>query len=623
VTIPARILELVGLPGAGKTTAGPAVIEHLRERGFEPVTVHEAIEAAVGRSTRGRLLRVVGVRPPFRRRARVLLIDAPTALALPFVAPRLAAELVAALWRLPVGWGHRAAIAGRTLRVVAAHRFVATRVRAGEVVVVDEGPVHRVVNLYAWRRTTPTGPIRRYLDAIPLPDAVLEVRVPSAEAARRLTARAAGPPQRLRGADEARVRRFVDGADAALGVARAHLESRIAWTMLSGAESSGAGIAQRLDELGFVGSGAADSDCRSTPVYRPLLGVTVRRPGRGGADRRRPMDGAAIPPVVRDAWRLEPSRVEAIGAGGRSDSFLVDRISGGRVVVKRYKAGLDPAAVESEHLVLRALEARAFPAPRLVPAADGALVVCDEDGRRWAAFEVIRGSPLHARIGLPGERSRSAFQAGRALGALHAALADVETPHQPDTGFRSMTGPRVRGIDWYLDRLAADGSPTEAASVASALPWARDRLGALDAELAGGDAPRGLIHGDYGPYNLLVRRGEPIVVIDFELARLDWLLTDLATAVPRFAAGRLGFADGAARSFVEGYRSCHRLADDALRSLPDVASFLALRRVAVAWDRYVESGDGAWLSEAAQKLGLARAIADGRHGLGRLAESAR
>lgn len=617
-----RVLELVGLPGAGKTTAAPFVIEHLRERGFEALTVRQAMDAAVARSTRGRLLQVVGVGPPYRRRALVLLVDGPTAFALPLVAPRLTAALVDALWRLPVGWGHRAAIAGRALRAVAAYRFVAPRLRAGEVVVVDEGPVHRVVNLYAWRPATPVQPIRRYLNAAPLPDAVLEVRVPSGEAARRLPARATGLPERLRGADDGRVLRFVERADAALAVARAHLATRTAWVTLSGTSGSDSDIAQRLDELGFASFDAGIAS-RSSPIYRPLLGVTVGRPGRGSADRRRRIDGMAVPTVVRDAWDLDPFRAETLGAGGRSDSVLVSRFGGERLVVKRYKAGVDPAAVESEHFVLRALKERAFPAPRVVPAGDGTLVVCDGDGRRWAAFEVIGGRPLHARMGLPGDRSRSAFLAGQTLGALHAALAGVETPHQPDIGFRSMTGPRVREIDWYLEGLAADGASGDSASIVLALPWARDRLATLDTRLVVAAPARGLIHGDYGPYNLLVQRGRPIVVIDFELARLDWLLTDLASAIPRFAVGRLGFSDGAACSFLEGYRSRHRLADDALRTLPEVASFLALRRVAVAWRRYLESGSAAWLTEATEKLGVARSIADGRHGLVRLAETAR
>jgi Ser/Thr protein kinase RdoA (MazF antagonist) len=619
VTDDARVLELVGLPGAGKTTTAPLVIAELRARGFRALTVHQAVDAGLARSTRGRLLRIVGVRPPYRRRTRMLLVDAPATIALPVVAPRLAAALVDALWRLPLGLGHRAAIAGRALRVVAAHRFLETRLRAGEVVVADEGPVHRVVNLYAWRASTPVKPIRHYLDAAPLPGAVLEVHVPSDEAIRRLPGREGGLPERLRGADEARVRGFVDRADAVLAAARSHLVTRRPWASLSGTGPGEAEVATGLDELGFTPRRAAGAT-GSTPRYRPLLGVSLDRPGRGAADRRRRIDGTVIPEVVREAWRLDPFGPQALGAGGRSDSILASRVTGGRLVVKRYKAGVDPAAVESEQHVLRALEARAFPAPRLVPAADGSLVVCDGEGRRWAAFELLAGRPLHALIGLPGHRRRSAFVAGETLGALHAALAGVESPHQPETGFRSTIGPRVRGIDWYLERMALEGS-APAASPAPDLSWARDRLAVLDARLAGLDPARGLIHGDYGPYNLLVQRGAPIVVIDFELARLDWLLTDLATAVPRFAAGRRGFSDAAAAAFIEGYRRRHPLADDELRGLPDVASFLALRRAAVAWSRHVDAGGGGWLAEAAEKVAVAHAIADGRHGLARLAET--
>ena len=621
MTAPARVLELVGLPGAGKTTTAPLVIEELRGRGFAPLTVSEAIDAAVARSTRGRLLRILGVRPPYRRRTRALLVEAPAALALPIVAPRLALALIDALRRLPVPAGHRAAIARRALRVVAAQRFVRPRLRAGEAVVIDEGPVHRVVNLYAWRPSTPAGSIRGYLDAAPLPDAVLEVRVPTAEAVARLRAREAGLPERLRGADDARLRRFVERADAALAASREHLAARVAWTTLSSADGEG-DIGRALDELGFTRADVSGGPLAS-PHYRPLLGVSIGRPGRRDADRRRPVDGMAIPTVARDAWALDPSRAHAVGRGGRSDTVLVTSAVAGRVIVKRYKASVDPQSVDSEHLVLEALAAHAFPAPRPVPAADGSLVVCDGEGRRWAAFEVIDGRPLHALVGLPGDRGRSAFLAGATLGALHTALAGIETPYQPETGFRSMTGPRVREIGSYLDLLALEGAPDGAASTARSRSWARARLAALDAGLAADDPARGLIHGDYGPYNLLVRRGARVAVIDFELARLDWLVTDLATAIPRFAAGRLRFSNGAARAFVDGYRSRHALPDGELAAIPDVASFLALRRAAVAWGRHVESGEHAWRAEAIEKLDLAQAIADGHHGLVRLVGAAR
>jgi homoserine kinase type II len=612
------MLELVGVPGAGKTTVAPLVVGQLRDRGLVPITVPHAIDAALARSTRGRMLRAVGVRPPYRRRARVLLVDAPSAVSLPFVAPRLAAALAGALLRLPVGWGHRVSIGGRAIRVVAAHRFLRSRLRPGEVAVADEGPVHRVVNLYAWRRSTAVEAIRRYLDSAPLPDAVLEITVPGDEATRRLRARESGLPDRLRGADDARVRQFAERADASIAVAREHLAARTAWATLSGTDRSDADVARRLDELGFVPSRGGRAD-PSSPVYRPLLGVALPRPGRGAADRRRPIDPGAIPAVVRDGWGLSASGAEAIGRGGRSDSLLVERAAGGRLVLKRYKASVDPAAVDCEQLVLRTLQDRGFPAPRLVPAATGELVVCDADGRRWAAFEVIDGRPLHARMGLPGDRRRSARLGGRALGALHAALAGIDPPDGPETGFRSMTGPRVREIGWYLDRLTDDGR----ASDTPPLSWAREMLAAIDDRLGRVDLARGVIHGDYGPYNLLVRPGRPVAVIDFELTRLDWLLTDLATATPRFAAGRLGFSDSAARAFIEGYRSRHPLDDAELRALPDVASFLALRRAAVAWSRHLESGEPRWLAETNEKLALARAFADGRHGLVRLAQVAR
>jgi Ser/Thr protein kinase RdoA (MazF antagonist) len=621
VTPVGHILELVGPPGAGKSTAAPVVMQRLRDRGFHPMTVDGAIEAALDRSLRGRAVRFAGIRRPYRRRVRALLVDVPGIASLPLVAPRLIGVLAGALVALPVSGGHRTAIALRVLRVVAAHRYLRSRLRPGEVVVADEGPVHRVVNLYAWRHATPEASIRRYLESAPLGDAVLELEASSAVATGRLRSRAGGLPERLRGTDDVRLRRFVDSAAAALTVARHHLEPRVRWVTVATERLSATAIAESLEALGFADPLGPSPACRSTPPYRPRGGMTVRRPGRAGAARPRRVDAATVPADVRDAWQLDTRLVLGLGAGGRSASLLVETAAGKRVVVKRYKQSMGTEAIRTEHDVLTSLAQHSFPAPRLVPSLDGSTLVCDEGGGRFAAFEYLDGYvPMHTRLSLPGDRPRAAFDGGQALGALHRTLADMATPYRPDTGFGSLSGPRVRGLDWHLERLVAHQPPRQADPVAKALPWVRERLAALDATLSEASPTRGLIHGDYGPYNLLVRLGAPIVVIDFELARLDWHLTDLATAIPRFAANRLRFSASAARAFVDGYRLCHPLSDDELQWLPDVASFLALRRVAVAWGRYVESGTDEWLAEAGEKLGLARTIANRRHGLVHLAD---
>src|SRR5699024_4415316 len=139
---------------------------------------------------------------------------------------------------------------------------------------------------------------------------------------------------------------------------------------------------------------------------------------------------------------------------------------------------------------------------------------------RYAAFEFVPGHRAsHEILRSPRGRRRAVHDAGRALGLLHTALADLELAHRPSAGLDAR-GKRLVPAASSVDALRAVG-PMHGFDPAL-------RLHALDDELAATSLESGIIHGDYGPYNILVRPGRPLLVIDFELARTDWLLIDLA-----------------------------------------------------------------------------------------------
>ncbi|MHC4159526.1 MAG: phosphotransferase enzyme family protein, partial [Planctomycetota bacterium] len=116
--------------------------------------------------------------------------------------------------------------------------------------------------------------------------------------------------------------------------------------------------------------------------------------------------------------------------------------------------------------------------------------------------------------------------------------------------------------------------------------------------------PRLIIHGDYGPYNLFFKRGVPVVVLDFELARSDWRLTDLAKSLSYFAKNRLGLNIQKMKQFLGAYQTYCPVAADELRFLPTVWQFLTLRRLVVCWSRYCNTGSKNWLLEAQHNLNL-------------------
>lgn len=312
--------------------------------------------------------------------------------------------------------------------------------------------------------------------------------------------------------------------------------------------------------------------------------------------------------------------VSAVGAAGRS-RVLVANTDAGKKLIKRYKSNVQLEAVRHEHSILRYLAQVDFPAPRLVttPAGDSLLQRGQE---LYAIYDYLDGYFQYGnRLYLPSQTRQFLISAGQALGGLHKATRDFSPAGHNPNGFLSPNGRRARELAWFTDKLAwvrqqaaaasGDGSPETNAIIEREGARIADLLPALDERLKAASLSRVVIHGDYGPYNLLFKRGQRVVLVDFELARLDWPLTDLAKSMTTFARNRFGFSRRKARTFVDAYRAAFDLTEDELRYLPDVWLFLTLRRVVVCWHRYFKRGEARWTEEAGRKLKLSHWIATG------------
>lgn len=357
------------------------------------------------------------------------------------------------------------------------------------------------------------------------------------------------------------------------------------------------------------------STCFQTdPVY------ALPRPDRLLQQVRFRRQPASIPlPLLRDLlaqYGLEvQGAVQAVGGPGRSHN-VVAGTNAGLKFIKRYKHTVDPSAITHEHSILQQLAQINFSAPRLLPTTHGTTLV-EQDGKYYAVFEVLNGYfQYHHYLLLPSQTRQCIAAAGRALGELHTVLHDFTPAGHHPNGFRSRTGERWRDLQWYQAQLDQARAAAQAADATTALHYMlrehantiEATLHDLDATLAAVALPRCIIHGDYGPYNLLFKRGAPVVVLDWELARLDWRLVDLATALFFFAHTRFGFSFGKAQWFVHAYCRACAVDEDELRWLPPVWQFITLRRVIVCWQRFAQTPDHRWLAEAHTKLALAQWI---------------
>jgi thymidylate kinase len=220
------IVELIGAPGSGKTTLLPAVMAVLKEHGLQPYTVVEASRPFVRRVFAGQLayrLSPVSVR---RQITWQLFYHLSSLYRIKFYAkhPRLTWFVFSSQVGRPVA----AEIRRRRVlywfwRLAGYYEFLCGRLRTSETLVLDEGFVHRVVQLNASEVEIPQGDrISTYLRLIPQPDLVIFVDASTEVCQRRVFDR--GVWQNFSHKTPEQVARFVEHAHQAVTMALTELK---------------------------------------------------------------------------------------------------------------------------------------------------------------------------------------------------------------------------------------------------------------------------------------------------------------------------------------------------------------------------------------------------------------
>jgi homoserine kinase type II len=250
-----------------------------------------------------------------------------------------------------------------------------------------------------------------------------------------------------------------------------------------------------------------------------------------------------------------PDRAEPEPRGRVNTSYHL--WAGGRRWFLRVAEGKGEADVRFEAAVHQALCQAGFPAPRLRPAADGR-PFAPAAGKPAMLFAYAPGEPCPPAEAGP-ERCR---RVGEQLGRLH----DLSGGLLPERG--NPYGPAC--VAGWLDGLSA--GPGEEA-LAAALPIWREESRAA-AALPG--APRGLVHGDLFPDNVLWVGDRIAAVLDWEMSCTEAFAWDLAVAVDAWCYTDRHDA-ARARALLDGYRSRRALEPETAAALHAYARFQALR----------------------------------------------
>lgn len=335
-----------------------------------------------------------------------------------------------------------------------------------------------------------------------------------------------------------------------------------------------------------------------------MLGIfSVPRPARVGESVRARLRSPDIAPeVVRAvlrAYGLAPLGPPANLSASRRNHNVVVTTAAGRQLLKRYRPQWRAETVGYGHAIMCRLAELGFPVPRLATALDGGDVVA-WGGHHYALLEFVPGVSYSARFLLRPDRLRLMALAGTTMARLHRALQGFTPAGSHHLGFAGYSGPRRRDLTWHLARVAElkersrrlerpEDQPHADRLLLDAAPIV-EQLGPLDGMLADAPLTRTVIHGDYGLHNLLFREDGAVTPIDFELARIEWRLSDLVSCLSRLRYGAGAYDFASLRRFMAAYDAAYPLSAAEWRLLPLAWQHYKLQGAVQYWGSYFETG---------------------------------
>jgi Ser/Thr protein kinase RdoA (MazF antagonist) len=236
------------------------------------------------------------------------------------------------------------------------------------------------------------------------------------------------------------------------------------------------------------------------------------------------------------AWVLshyalgELRAVQRVERGFVNDNRVVETSSGRYFVKRRHPDLRRPDLIRAQHDLMGQLRRAGFPAPAIVPTLSGETFLA-LDGELYEVHEYIEGGPYdHDR---PEHLEAAALTLGRyhtcVQGFAPQALRDLGKLYSPTILSRNLAN---LAEAWELDRepdLAQIAHRLEAHALE------------LATRFAGHDAlPHLVIHGDYYAGNLLFDGDRIVGVVDYDKARWQPRVVELAEVLIYFASPRPG-----------------------------------------------------------------------------------
>jgi len=267
------------------------------------------------------------------------------------------------------------------------------------------------------------------------------------------------------------------------------------------------------------------------------------------------------------------SGIEEFARGSRRAPKVVIDCARGRFLFKRRAKGKDDLAkVAFTHQIQLTLAGQNFPLPHLLGTRDENDSMLVWESNIYEMFEYITGSGYDSSLD-------ATFHAGRILGLYHKLLVNFSSDYRPPTGSYHDAPAIQQAIQNTVSSLPMESRPSPEV-LTETVEYLKDSYRTCAEEvnklgLKGWQAQ--IVHGDWHPGNMLFREGNIVAVIDYDAARLQQRVIDLANGALQFSI--LGGADDPAKwpayldrsrfkRFLRGYDSVNVVSVAELKAVP-------------------------------------------------------
>ncbi|MCX5662880.1 MAG: phosphotransferase [Planctomycetota bacterium] len=253
----------------------------------------------------------------------------------------------------------------------------------------------------------------------------------------------------------------------------------------------------------------------------------------GGRDRDR-FDAFELAIVMShfDVGAIEA--IQEFPRGSRRAPKLIIRAESGLYLLKRRAKGKDdPFKVAFCHALQLYLASRQFPLPHLIGTRKDNNSMLQWKGAIYELFEFIKGTSYDNSL-------EATADAGKSLALFHKLLAEYQPEYEPPQGSYHA----ARSVAASMEAIPATLAKVEPKSVEQAgkvgevvqfLHSSYNAAAMKVNEMGLSDWPMQIVHSDWHPGNMLFRGTRVVAVIDYDAARIQQRVIDIANGALQFS----------------------------------------------------------------------------------------